>query len=607
MLCTATLACHVNSALADDVSTSAAKSLKSVSSPVSISSERILDHIAFLAHDELEGRGTGQDGIDLAAGYIAGQFAVAGLKPGGPNGTFFQRFTIPDDPTLTEETRFLAEGSSGTRIEPKLRADFTALSLSAEGDFDAPACFVGYGCINPDKSYDDYAGINVTGKVVLMLRREPPGWGAEAGEFSTHARFETKVRLAKDKGAVAVVIANQKPTDEGVDVLMPFGRSRGTEGIPAIHVKRDVMNQLLATGGLQMLDALQDVLDKSGSNVSADLSGIKVSGKIVIEGKELIARNVIGILPSAGRQSDEYIVIGGHYDHLGVRRGRIYNGADDNASGTAAVIELAHTLSKIPRRDRCILFMAFSGEEIGLEGSRYFTKNPTVRIDSIRAMINMDMIGRLDSSTDANMLAIQGLGTGSSFKEIVARATDAISLRYIPDDSAIGPSDHDAFYRAGIPSLFFFTGEHSDYHQPGDDIEKVNAAGCAQIAGLVGRIALDLLNGQEAPKYVEVTEPAKLFRSSAGGGVVMGILPDMDDESGKKGWRVGQVIPNGGAAKAGMKSGDRIIHIDGLAISGMSDYRDATKEKKPGDTITVVVLRDEQEIALNVELAARTR
>lgn len=560
-------------------------------------------HVAFLAHDELEGRGTGSNGIDLAAGYIAGQFAAAGLKPGGPSGTFFQEFDVAKPAKLLRDTSLAVDGSDAALA---LHDDFRPMGFSANGEFSANVVFIGYGIVNSDKAHDDYAGVETAGRVALMLRREPTSWN-DGGGFTDHARFDSKIKLAKENGAVAVLIANQDPGEDGIDGLMRF-RSRGEDyGLPVMHVKRRVADLLLTAGGLASLSDLQEQLDGGGKNSSSALAGVRVNGRVAYESNDMLARNVIGVLEGNGPYADEYIVIGGHYDHLGKRRGQIYNGADDNASGTAAVIELAYALADTPRRDRSVIFMAFSGEEIGLLGSEHYANDPTVDIESIVAMINMDMIGRLTPDDQANMLSIQGLGTGDSFKEIVERRADQAGLDYTPDDSALGPSDHVSFYHAGVPSLFFFTGVHSDYHQPGDDTEKVNIEGAARIINLVYNIAADIINGEASPTYAEVTTRANIFRGGnpMAPGVVMGIMPDMDDDSDAPGWRVAMVAPGGGAAKAGMKVGDRILKVNAVVINGFMDYREATRGKKPGDVIDVIVKRGQEQITLNVKLSAR--
>ncbi|MGD2110113.1 MAG: M20/M25/M40 family metallo-hydrolase [Phycisphaerae bacterium] len=562
--------------------------------------DRYMMHVSVLAHDALEGRAIGSDGIDMAAGYIAGQFAAAGLEPGGPDASYFQEFTIEQDPEIGANTKLHFETDTG-RLEAHLDTDFVPFNFSSQDSFRGDVVFVGYGITNPDEGHDDYRGIDVERSVVLMLRREPPGFDADG--HTHHARFDRKVPLAVQRGAVAVLIANQKSDEDDDDELMRFG-PRSDHGIPAIHVTRKLADRLLGAGGLSSLAELQKQLDEDGTNVSAPLGSVRAAGNVEFEPDEIVGRNVIGVLPGTGMRHDEYVVIGAHYDHVGVRHGEIYNGADDNASGTAGVIELARTFTDVSERDRSIIFMAFTGEETGLHGSRHFVSHPTVPLDSIAAMINLDMIGRVTEHDRDNMLAIQGLGTGESFRAIVENRTKEAGIEFLPEASALGPSDHASFYLGGVPSLFFFTGVHEDYHQPTDDTEKINAEGAAKIVDLVAAIAMDLVNDEQAPVFAEVNRRADVFRSGQSmRRVVMGVMPDMDDDSGRPGWRIARVFPGSGADRAGMKPGDRVVSIEGKTIGGLADYREVIRGKKPGDVINVTVLRDVEERTLDVELS----
>lgn len=589
-------------AAAVDAPSDAAGIVEVVRPNLDVCADRFLGHVTFLAHDELKGRGTGSNGIDLAAGYMAGQFAAAGIEPGGPGGTYLQHFPVVGGKVL-EATFLTMDG----RDEPaELGEQYNPFGFSAEGDYAGDAVFVGYGITDSDRGHDDYADIDVEGKVVVMLRREPPDWSDGAGP-TNNASFATKVGLAAEHGASAVMIVNQDPGRNGVDGLMRFRGGGDPEAVPALHVRRALVDEWLASAEMPSLFALQWFLDRGYGPVSTPIPGIRCTGHVAYE--KIIGRNVIGVLPGTGPNKDEHVVIGAHYDHLGENPRGIHNGADDNASGTAGVIELARAMAAQPKRDRSMIFMGFSGEEMGLLGSRYYVDHPTVPVDSIVAMLNMDMIGRHDPESDMNRLAIQGLGTGDSYKDIVTGYTQAAGMEYDGDDSALGPSDHSSFYRAGVPSLFFFTGLHSDYHRPGDDTEKVNIAGAVEIATLVGELALDIANAPERPVYAEVNQRANIgrgrSRASSSGGVVMGILPDQDDESGEKGWRIARVMPDGGAAQAGMQDGDRILRIGGKEVNTFSDYREAVGDKKPGDVVEVAVKRGADEVNLKVTLAAR--
>lgn len=567
--------------------------------PVVVSPDDYLAHISLLAHDELGGRGMGSHGIDLAAGYIAGHFAAVGIEPGGPDGTYFQEFTLRVSAKLLDDTHLEFEGAD---ITAALHDDFTPFSFSSKGDIDGDLVFVGYGITNPDQEHDDYADIDVEGKVVLMLRREPADWDSW---YTRHSRFRSKVSLAADHGVAAVLIANRDPGADGNDPLEGFDEGAGDYGLPAMHIRREIADALLAAGGLGSLTDLQTQLNEEGANVSAAVDGVHVHGTVALETTEIIARNVIGVLPGNGPNADEYVVIGAHHDHLGVTRGQINNGADDNASGVAGMIEIARAMAHTKKRDRSIIFIGFTAEEKGMVGSKHYVDHPTVPLESIIAMINLDMIGRFDESSDQNHLGIHGLATGDSFKSIVNRNGKAVGFAgYQGDDSALGPSDHASFYRAGIPALFFFTGVHEDYHRPSDDTPKINAKAAARVADFAYHVALDIANGGDAPEYVEVTQRARIpGRGPRGNRVRIGFMPDFQDESEVPGVLVGRVSPGSGAAKAGMQDGDRIIKIADKKIDSMMDFRPTLKDNKPGDVVEVTVLRDGTEVVLTVELS----
>lgn len=563
--------------------------------------ERIRDHVEVLAHDELGGRGTGEPGIDLAAGYIAGQLAAIGAQPGGPGGTYFQSFEVAGTGEIGSET---ALEVTGVELSDEIGEDFVPFGFSARGAFEGEVVFAGYGIDNADKNHDDYAGVDVEGKVVLMLRREPSSH-AENDRPSRHARFDHKVELAAGLGAAAVLIVNQNPGDEGIDGLMRFSASSPME-IPALHFRRTAAQRILSASGAGDLTELQRKLDAGEGSVSIALSGVRARGKVVIEETSMTARNVIATLPGSGPDADEYVVIGGHYDHLGTRGGRIYNGADDNASGTAGIIEIARWFAQEPKRNRSLVFIAFSAEERGLLGSRHYVEHPTVPLDRVAAMINMDMIGRVTHDDEMNQLAVHGLGTGDFFEKLVSEKAGAAKIPFLPDPSSRGPSDHAPFNEKGVPSLFFFTGVHSDYHQPGDDIEKVNYEGAAEIVGLITAVANELVMRDDAPKFAEVTSRARIFRGANPGAsrVVIGIVPEREGSS-EPGWGVAQVVDGGPAAMAGLKSGDRILAIDGAKTRGMSDYLEIVKDKSPGDVVVLEVKRGHETLQLSVALGSR--
>ena len=577
--------------------------------------QRFQSHINYLASDKLEGRGVGSRGIELASDYIARQFASIGLEPAGDDGTYFQTFPLTLHRTLTDDSR-LAFG--GDKIERRQGTDFIPFNFSSEDGFSGGVVFCGYGIINPDKAHDDFKDIDLTGKVALMLDGEPPSWADDKGSPTRHALHRNKVYNAKDRGAVAVLIANPKPTEGEADRLTEFvAEGADAYGIPAFHITRAMADDRLTSVRFGSLDELQGKLD-AGGFASGDLAHVSVTGQAGFKKTTAPTRNVLGLRRGVGPLADEFVIIGAHYDHLGIRkpmmrkfkggklvaeevRPQIHNGADDNASGTSGLIEIARMFAAEPPPNRSILFIAFTAEESGLHGSKYYIDHPSVPLERTAAMLNMDMIGRLKPGEDD--VQVFGVQCGKEFMEVLEPAGRAVGLTIAPAVDEGGRSDHATFVRKQIPSLHFFSGNHSDYHQPSDDSDKINAAGGARIARLVYETARELANRDSRPEFQvvksEKKEPATgttTFR------VVMGLTPNYADD-GKPGMGVDAVSSEGPAEVAGMKAGDRIVRIGGKSVANVYDYMAATRNNKSGDTVEVVVLRNGQEQTLKVTLA----
>jgi len=578
---------------------------------------RFQTHVNYLASDELEGRGVGSRGIELAADYIADRFREIGLEPAGDNGTYFQSFEMTLRRTLTDEARLSIKGAA---TPLRLREDFVPFNFSSDEAFSGPVVFCGYGTVAPEENRDDFADVNVDQGVVLMLRGEPPSWSDETGELTRHAMFRSKVYNAKDRGAVAVLIVNQKPAAGEADDLTQFV-AEGAEayGIPAFHVTRAAASAMLAAGRFDALEVLQRKADE-GDSVSADVPHVAVDGQAVFRKVSASTRNVLGLLRGTGALAEETVVVGAHYDHLGIQRPmmrrfkagkpvhetsdpQIHNGADDNASGTSGVIETARLLAEGPRLKRSVLFIAFTGEESGLHGSKHYVEHPTVPIESTVAMLNMDMIGRLPAGSDD--LLVFGMRSGAGVPDIVERAAAEVGLEAKPSPDTGGRSDHAPFIRREVPSMHFFTGFNGDYHKPSDDSHKINASGGAKVVSLVRKTACAIAMLDERPEFREPPQPSR--QPDSGGSpsyrVVMGIAPEYA-EDGTPGMAVEAVTPEGPADLAGMKAGDRILRISDKEVANIYDYMAATRGNKPGDVVGVVVLRDGREIVLQVTLAA---
>ncbi len=386
--------------------------------------------------------------------------------------------------------------------------------------FDAPVVFVGYSITAPEHEYDDYVGVEVEGKAVLVLRHVPREKRID-GPFDPgrgHATFVSKVANARAHGAVAVLLVNDPLNhDGGSDRLLKFGDDLGAADldIPVVHLKRKIAAEMFETAGKDLVSVQQTIEDELAPE-SFELPKARLRLEVDVTRSRAEVKNVLGYLsPADARGNEELILIGGHYDHVGrgdrnsrasrENRGEIHNGADDNASGTAGVIELARVFSTRNDLARGILFAAFAGEELGLQGSSYFTRNPTVSLDNTIAMLNLDMIGRLRD----DKLYIDGVGTSSLFRTELDELgrSEGIELAYSP--SGYGSSDHMSFTSKAIPSLFFFTGLHKDYHRPSDDWDEINQKGAERVLRLAYLMADYIQSLRERPAFSKSAQEEK--------------------------------------------------------------------------------------------------
>lgn len=603
-----------------------------------------LAHVKYLASDELAGRAPGSEGAAKAAQYIVEHFKAAGCKPAGVNETWFQPFDARNGKQLADDKASLKV--DGLDQSWKLREDWIPFPFSEFGEVEGPLAFAGFGIQAPNFEYDDFEGFDAQGKILLVFRYEPKSDNENAAfggaTPSRHALFVRKARAAAKNGAKALVIVNP-PSHSESDDLYPFDtfNTQQTYQVPMIHVKREVAAALLAKAGMPDLKTLEERLTKEHKSLAKDL-GLSAKINVGLKPNNLAARNVLGMIPGAGG-TKETIVVGAHRDHLGIVARQfqrddmtpmIHNGADDNAAGTAAVIELARVLAADPTPRRNILFIAFDGEEMGLLGSRHYVNNPTVALEDIRAMINFDMIGRLSQ----NKYTVFGQSSGAEFPKIVGKYAEQLGLTYKAPRGMAGGSDHTPFLRRKIPGMFAFTGIHKQYHQPEDDWELIDADGGAKILTMWRSIILDLANMEEGPTFTEPSdEPAEDVESpkpavdenapeengddgdgqaaakdsdappSRGGmSVSLRIVPDMvgDDQPGML---VESVVAGGPAAEAGIKDGDRLMKIGDDDIRDIFAYMRSLQGRKTGETVKVVVKRGVIELTLDVKLKASSR
>jgi len=587
------------------------------SRPSAFSAQEFLAPVKFLSSDELKGRGNGTPELDRAARYIADHFRADGLKPGGDQGSYLQRFQVTVGAKLGPDNS-LAAGSAGAQTTLTLGQDYTPLSFSADAHLEAPVVFAGYGITAPEYQYDDYKGIDVRGKLVLVLRHEPqendPKSAFAGTQLTSHSEIAHKAFNARSHGAAGMILVNDTPHHSGEpDQLIHFGDLSGPE-VVAIQVTTAVADSWLKPGG-HTVEALAAAIDKDLSNHSFALDpGFKLALTVDVERIRRFESNVVATLPGSDPElASQCLVIGAHYDHLGLgdqhslapsQIGRIHHGADDNASGTSALLEIADYYAHRPRPRHSMIFVAFAGEELGLLGSGYYTEHPAMPIAQTLAMINMDMVGRLSG----NRLFIGGIGTSPGFQRLVENANQSeanahFDLSY--SSSGYGASDHMSFTVRSVPVLFFFSGLHSDYHKPSDTWDKIDAADGARVAELVADVAsaLDQLN--EKPTYVRVAEPASASMGGGGGyGPYFGSIPDFGQvEHG--GVEFADIHDGSPAAKAGFKAGDVLVDFGGTKIDNLYDFTYALRAHKPGDKVMVTVLRNGEKLTHEVTLEVR--
>jgi Zn-dependent M28 family amino/carboxypeptidase len=582
----------------------------------SIDPKLYLEDVKFLAAPEMRGRATGSPELEKAADFIAGKFREFGLQPVA--GSYFQSFPVTTSGKLGSANRFSFKEGSHT-VGLQFPGDFIPFSFSKSANIAGPVVFAGFGITAPEYHYDDYAGMDVKGKIVLILRHEPQEFDEHsvfAGkEFTQHAQFAMKATNAKMHGAAGVILISDRANHRSdPDDLPKFGNAEGPldTGIAFVQVKEQAIDPWFTAAG-KSLDAIEAGIDKDLKPESFEFpASITVSAEIDIQRVVKNVRNVAAYLPG---ETAEYVIIGAHYDHLGLgeqysmapdKAGTIHPGADDNASGTAGTIELARWFSKQPKPKRGILFLCFAGEEMGLLGSEYYTEHPEIGLDKAAAMINMDMIGRLRNGK----LYIGGVASGVGLREMLDKITPQYQMTIdYSDTSGYGSSDHTSFTIKGVPVLFFFSGLHSDYHKPSDTWDKIDAEGAAKVLQLVAQTAGELQSEPGRPQFVRVAPAhgsgAGPVSSSSGGGYgpYFGSIPDFGE--GAKGVKFADVREGSPAAKAGFKAGDVMIEFDGKKIENLYDFTYALQAKKPGDEVAVKVLRGGAPVEAKVLLTKR--
>lgn len=456
-----------------------------------IDSRRYLSDIKQLTSKKMKGRGTGSPELDRAAHFLAKEFRKAGLRP-LERDRYLQPFPVSVKASAGSGNAF-AYRAAGVRTELKIGEGFNPFSFSSTAAVKGQAVFAGYGITAPEYSYDDYAGIDVRGKIVVLLRHEPQEFDSgsvfEGRVYTEHSQLFSKALNARAHGAAAILYVNDT-ANHGTDTLEKFISLPGPAdaGVPFLQLSSEHVDKWFAASGRDFRTA-QEEIDRSLKPQSfAFAASLEIDLKTDVQHISRDAHNVVGYLPGA---TDEYIVLGAHYDHLGLgeqyslapeKAGTIHPGADDNASGVAGLLALARYFSSQPRPARGVLFIAFAGEELGLLGSTHYVNHPLAPLNRAALMINMDMIGRMRD----RKVMVGGAPAGSRYRQIL----DALGPKYgldldLSDTSVYGSSDHTSFKAKRVPTLFFFSGLHADYHRPTDTWEKIELGATVRLLRLI--------------------------------------------------------------------------------------------------------------------------
>ncbi len=526
--------------------------------------ESLRANVTFLASDEMEGRLPGTRGAAEASGFIAKRFQDFGLVPYTKNGTYFQDFEISDWANVNKEKTTLSiDGATN-----KLNETFYALPQSSNESVSGDLIYVGFGIETEELKHNDYKKLSekkLKGKIFVIDVSSPDGIHPHS-EYLAYHNLDARAAKAVEKGAIGIIFVNEG--EMASDPKMKFRKIKNS-GVPVVFLKE-------VPGG------------KAKKMKSASI-------EVLVQEQMIEVRNVVGLF---NNNAERTIIIGAHYDHLGygednsLYKGEraIHNGADDNASGTAGLIELAEFFSKDTNFTAVnILFVAFSAEERGLLGSKYFVNNMMLPHEMISFMLNMDMIGRLED----RKIAVSGVGTSPQWEEMLEFSRCDMNLKL--SESGVGPSDHTSFYRKNIPVLHFFTGTHADYHKPSDDAELINYEGIYAVLNIMANV---IYKAGDRPLEFQVTKDNNA-RSTPKFNVTLGIVPDYMYEDG--GVKIDGVTDEKPAAMAGLEEGDIIIQMGQVKVTDMYSYMDALSLYKKGDEITVVAKRGEEEKEFNVK------
>ncbi len=590
------------------------------------------EHVQFLSSEELAGRKPGTAGFDKAAEYVAKHFEEVGVEtvPGADD--YYQPFSVETSVSAGENNTLDFHVLVVRRGLPKEQGKVFTRSWTAGEDFtplafsdiatveNLPIVYCGYGISAEEVGYDDYSDIDVKGKVAVILRGSPLHnnfhgphdekiW-SDTSQLLNHISLRNKTTNAREKGAAAVLFVT--PLGDSANVLMPLSMSdRGhNTGIPVMHVNRSSLAKIFPRN--KSLKLLEDQIRKTMSPKSFELEDTKVSLSTDVSYEQAQTHNIIGWIPGTDASlKEEWIVVGAHVDHLGMGGAgslhdsdepTIHPGADDNASGTAVMMEIAADIAENPLK-RPVLFMGFSAEEMGLLGSAHYVKNALIPLEKTVFMLNLDMVGRKEDGE----LNVTGTGSSDSWAQLLDSMENTFANVTARSKDGVGRSDHSSFYLEEVPVLFFFTGLHADYHRPTDTWEKINYKGMDTVRMMSHFVLNHVGNLDTPPKYTKVASDPHSggMRAQSRWKVSVGTIPDYSDNP--DGMRITGVRPGSPAEKGGMQGGDVIVKFGNTTVKNIYDYMHALQGLSPGEEVECVVLREPrgEKVTLTIKVVAR--
>ncbi len=574
-----------------------------------ISRDDLRDQVTFLASDALAGRAVGTDGAKAAAEYISDYLKRVGLQPLPGSTSLFQEFDFNAGERILPDRSFLKFGE----LSATLDKDFRPMPFSSNESISGEVVFAGYGLSAPEAQgqmrYNSFEGLDVKDKVVLLFRYVPESVdAARRAHLNRYSGLRYKVMMARERGAKGVLVVTG-PNSPNAGELLPLtgDGSSADSGLPAMSISSEFAGQLLKSSG-KNLKALQSALDDENPHAEGGfpLPGVSVQFTAGIEHIKKSDRNVLACIPG---ETSEWVLVGAHYDHLGKGKNgnslahageeaQIHRGADDNASGTATVMEIAHALAISPKPKRGIIFALWSGEEMGLLGSAAFVQKPPLPLEQITACINFDMVGRLRD----NRLIMQAVGSSTAWTKLLEKRNVAAGFALTLQNDPYLPTDVTSFYPKRIPVLNFFTGSHDDYHRPTDTADKLSYEGIERIAKFASSITLDVANAEVRVPF------SRVERSDTGGSrdnlrAYLGSIPDYAQEV--VGVKLSGVRSGSPAEKAGLKSGDTIVEFAGQKIKNIYDYTYALDAVKIGQPVKIIVEREGKRTEITATPEAR--